>query len=84
MAAVRIAICDEYGNVQPFFCDSLPMTIEGAGEFIGPSRARISGGYGGTYIKNKGQGKILLKLSCPEGYEGIFEESSITAEFESC
>ncbi len=84
VAAVRIAICDEYGNVQPFFCDSLPMTIEGAGEFVGPSRARISGGYGGTYIKNKGQGKILLKLSCPEGYEGIFEESSITAEFESC
>ncbi|MCR4556395.1 MAG: glycoside hydrolase family 2 protein [Saccharofermentans sp.] len=83
VASVRIAVCDEYGNAQPFFCDSLPMKIEGAGDIIGPSRARISGGYGGTYIRNNGTGRITLKIFCPEGYEGIFEEDCKTVEFES-
>ena len=83
VASVRIAVCDGYGNAQPFFCDSLPMKIEGAGDIIGPSRARISGGYGGTYIRNNGTGRITLKIFCPEGYEGIFEEDCKTVEFES-
>ena len=81
VASVRIAICDEYGNVQPFFCDSLPLEIEGAGEIIGPARARISGGSGGTYIRSTSKGKITLKISCPEGYEGIFENTDKTIEF---
>ncbi|MBO7449308.1 MAG: glycoside hydrolase family 2 protein [Clostridiales bacterium] len=81
VSAVRIAICDEYGNVQPFFSDSLPLEIEGTGEIIGPSRARISGGCGGTYIRSKGAGKITLKISCPEGYESIFDEKDKTLEF---
>ena len=84
VAAVRIAICDEYGNVQPFFCDSLPLEIKGNGEIIGPSGARISGGYGGTYIKSSSKGKITLKISCPDGYEGIFEDNSRTLELEVC
>lgn len=81
VASVRIAICDEYGNVQPFFCDSLPLEIEGAGEIIGPARARISGGSGGTYIRSTSKGKITLKISCPEGYEDIFENTSKAIEF---
>ncbi|WP_034448943.1 glycoside hydrolase family 2 protein [Butyrivibrio sp. AE2032] len=83
VAALRITVCDEYGNVQPFFNDSLPMEIEGAGEIIGPARARISGGAGGTYIRSCGEGKIKLKISCPEGYEGIFEKDSMELEFTS-
>ena len=82
-ASVRITICDQYGNIQPFFGDSLPLKIEGAADIIGPSRARISGGMGGTYIRTKGQGKITLTVSCPEGYEQSFEETSKTIEFES-
>ncbi len=83
VAELRITVCDEYGNVQPFFNDSLPMEIEGAGEIIGPARARISGGAGGTYIRSCGEGKIKLKISCPEGYEGIFEKDSMELEFTS-
>ena len=83
VAAVRIKICDEYGNALPFFEDSLPLEIEGAGEIIGPVRARIQGGFGGTYIKSNGTGKILFKISCPEGYEDIFEEKTVTLEFDS-
>lgn len=83
VAAVRISVCDEYGNVQPFFCDSLPLEIDGTGEIIGPSAARIRGGSGGTYIKTKGQGKITLKISCPEGYESIFEDPYKIIELES-
>lgn len=82
VAAVRIAICDEYGNVQPFFCDSLPLEIGGAGEIIGPAKARISGGFGGTYIRSTSKGKIILKISCPEGYEDIFEDKIKILEFE--
>ena len=81
VAAIRISICDEYGNVQPFFSDSLPLEIDGAGEIVGPGRARISGGCGGTYIRTNGKGKITLKISCPEGYESIFDEKEKTLEF---
>lgn len=83
VSAIRIAICDEYGNAQCYFADSLPLSIEGAGEIIGPHRARISGGFGGTYVKSNGKGKIRLTISCPEGYEDIFEEKTKTLEFES-
>ncbi|MCR5528725.1 MAG: glycoside hydrolase family 2 protein [Saccharofermentans sp.] len=82
VAAVRLFIKDEYGNIQPFFMDSLPMSIEGAGEIIGPKSARINGGMGGTYIRTTGKGKITLKISCPEGFEGIFEENETVLEFE--
>ena len=83
VASVRITVCDQSGNIQPFFCDSLPLKIEGAGGIIGPSRARINGGMGGTYVRTNGQGRITLTVSCPEGYESSFEEKSKTIEFES-
>ena len=81
-AAVRISVCDEYGSIQPFFCANLPLRIEGEGEIIGPDRARISAGYGGTYIRTTQKGKIVLTISCPEGYENMFEEKEKTLEFE--
>ncbi|MBQ6603759.1 MAG: glycoside hydrolase family 2 protein [Eubacterium sp.] len=81
-AAVRIAVCDESGTVQPFFSDSLPLKAEGCGEIIGPGRVRVSGGCGGTYLKSTGKGKIRLAVSCPEGYEAVFEEKEKVLEFE--
>ncbi len=82
VAAVRLYIKDEYDNIQPFFMDSLPLSIEGAGEIVGPGSARINGGMGGTYIRTTGKGKITLKISCPEGFEGIFEEKEKVLVFE--
>ena len=81
VSAVRIAVCDEYGNIQPFFDESLPLTIEGEGELIGPGRARMSGGLGGTYVRSRAKGTIRLTVSCPEGYEGVFEEQEKTLVF---
>ena len=81
-AAVRVAVCDESGTVQPFFSDSLPLKAEGCGEIIGPGSVRVSGGCGGTYLKSTGKGKIRLTVSCPEGYEAVFEEKEKVLEFE--
>ena len=81
VAAVRLFVKDEYGNIQHFFMDSLPMSIVGEGEIIGPKNARINGGMGGTYVRTTGKGKITLKIRCPEGYEGVFEETEKTLEF---
>ena len=81
-ASLRITICDQYGNIQPFFNDSLPLKIEGPAEIIGPSHARINGGMGGTYIRSSGAGMIKLTVSCPEGYDRIFDEPEMDIEFE--
>ena len=82
VAAVRITVCDEYGNIQPFFGESLPLEIKGEGEIIGPHCAYIAGGMGGTYVKTCGKGKITLKISCPDGYEDVFEKSTEILEFD--
>ena len=69
VAAVRIRVCDEYGNVQPFFNTPLDMKAEGVIEIIGPGRAHIAGGMGGTYIRTVGKaGTARLIISLPEEY----------------
>ena len=69
VAAVRIRVCDEYGNVQPFFNTPLDIRTEGVIELIGPKRAQIAGGMGGTYVKTVGAaGKAKLIVSLPEEY----------------
>ncbi len=69
VAAVRIRVCDEHGNVQPFFNTPLHLEKEGPIEIIGPSYAQIAGGMGGTYVRSTGkEGKAKLTISLPEGY----------------
>ena len=71
MAAVRIKVCDQNGNVAPFFHIPLPMKLEGPAEIVGPAAAFVAGGMGGTYIKTKGEeGDVKLTIAMPEGYEG--------------
>ena len=71
MAAVRIKVCDQNGNVAPFFHIPLPMKLEGPAEIVGPAAAFVAGGMGGTYIKTKGEeGNVKLTIAMPEGYEG--------------
>ena len=72
VACVRIRICDENGNVAPFFSTPLPLTVEGPLEIIGPKSAQIFGGMGGTYVKTTGKaGKAALTISLPEGWEHL-------------
>ena len=76
VAAIRIRVCDESGNVQPFFNTPLPLAVEGPIELIGPARARIAGGMGGTYVKTTGvPGTASVRISLPEEYAGRGEET---------
>ncbi len=75
VASVRIRVCDENGNVAPFFMTPLPLTVEGPLEIIGPKSAQIHGGMGGAYVKTTGKaGKATLTISFPEGFTETKQE----------
>ena len=55
MAAVRIRILDEYGNVAPYAQLPLRLTLTGAAELVGPDVVVAEGGMGGAYVKTIGR-----------------------------
>ena len=55
MAAVRIRILDEYGNIAPYAQLPVKFTLEGAAELVGPSLVCAEGGMTGTYVKTIGK-----------------------------
>ena len=55
MAAVRIRILDEYGNVAPYAQLPVQLTLEGEAELIGPDVVTAEGGMTGTYVKTNGK-----------------------------
>ena len=68
VAAVRIRITDENGNVLPFAADPVILKTSGPIEIIGPSILPLRGGMGGTYVKTTGAaGDALLTLFTPDG-----------------
>ncbi|MCR5250725.1 MAG: glycoside hydrolase family 2 protein [Lachnospiraceae bacterium] len=78
VAAVRIRVCDSFGNVLPFFQAPLSLKLEGPAEIIGPARAQIFGGMGGTYLRSigkSGSGKLAIML--PEEYSYLKEKEKI-------
>lgn len=71
VAAVRIRVCDEAGAPLPFWNEPLPLRLRGPAQLIGPDRAHIAGGMGGTYLRSTGQaGDVLLTIALPEAYGG--------------
>jgi len=75
MAAVRITVRDEFGNVAPYAQLPIRLKLEGAAELVGPDVAVAEGGMTGTYIRTTGiPGTAKLTISC-EGME------TVTAEF---
>ena len=75
MAAVRIRILDEFGNVAPYAQLPIRLKLEGAAQLIGPDVIVAEGGMTGTYIRTTGiSGTAKLTVSC-EGME------TVTAEF---
>lgn len=67
VAAVRIQVKDDNGNVLPIFNDPISLKVDGDIELIGPSVIALNGGMGGTYIKSVGRkGKGTLTISCPQ------------------
>ena len=75
MAAVRLRVADEFGNVSPYAQLPIRLKLEGAAELIGPDVVVAEGGMTGTYIRTTGiPGTAKLTISC-EGME------TVTAEF---
>ncbi|WP_026526548.1 glycoside hydrolase family 2 protein [Butyrivibrio sp. VCD2006] len=66
VAAVRIRVVDQNGNVLPFFAEPAKLKAEGAIEIIGPRTVPMRGGMAGTYVKSKrhhgSTGKLTINL----------------------
>ncbi|MBO5784515.1 MAG: hypothetical protein J6R05_00420, partial [Bacteroidaceae bacterium] len=64
MAAVRIRILDEYGNIAPYAQIPVKLKLEGAAELVGPDVVTAEGGMTGTYIRTTGKsGPAKLTVS---------------------
>ena len=67
MAAVRIRILDENGNLASYAQLPIAFALSGPAELIGPSSAAAEGGMTGTYLKTSGQsGQAELIISSPQ------------------
>jgi len=67
VAAIRIKVTDENGNVLSFY--NKPAVVETAGpvEILGSALADINGGMGGVYIRSTGiSGKASVKITLPD------------------
>ena len=64
MAAVRIRVLDEFGNVAPYAQLSVKLSLEGSAALIGPDVVTAEGGMCGTYIRTTGEpGNAVLTVS---------------------
>ncbi len=67
MAAVRIRVLDEYGNLAPYAQLPIQLTLSGEAELAGPSLLTLEGGSGGTYVRTTGKsGEALLTIAAPQ------------------
>lgn len=66
MAAVRIRVLDEYGNIASYAQLPVKLAVEGAAELVGPDVVTAEGGMCGTYIRTTGEaGTATLTVSSP-------------------
>ena len=76
MAAVRIRVLDEFGNVAPYAQLPLRLNLVGPAELVGPDVVVAEGGMTGTYIRTIGEnGTAKLTVSA----DGLI---LVTVEFE--
>jgi len=76
MAAVRIRVLDEYGNVAPYAQLPVRLTLEGPAELVGPAVVVAEGGMTGTYIRTMGKtgtAKLTVSVDGLEPVEIMFE-----------
>jgi beta-galactosidase len=55
MAAVRIRVLDEYGNIAPYAQLPVRLALEGVAQIVGPDVVTAEGGMCGTYIRTIGE-----------------------------
>ena len=76
MAAVRIRIVDEFGNVAPYAQLPVLLSVDGAAELAGPKVVTAEGGMCGTYVRTIGKtGIARLTIVTPQ-------TEAVTVEFQ--
>ena len=77
MAAVRIRIVDEYGNIAPYAQLPVRLKLEGAVQLVGPDVVTAEGGMCGTYVRTNGEaGSAKLTVSA-DGLEPVYVEFTV-------
>ena len=77
MAAVRITLRDEFGNVLPYAQIPVKLAVEGCGKLVGPDVVVAEGGMTGTYIRTVGEtGSVKLTVSA-DGLEPVAVEFQV-------
>ena len=67
MAAVRVRVLDEHGNLAPYAQLPVKLSLRGEAELVGPDVITLEGGSGGTYVRTSGRaGSAVLTLSTPQ------------------
>lgn len=67
MAAVRIRLLDEYGNLAPYAQLPVTFAVTGPAELVGPAAVTLEGGACGTYLRTTGRaGTATLTLSAAQ------------------
>ncbi len=70
VAAVRIRMQDQNGNVLSFCNEPVSLHIEGVAELIGENVISLKGGMAGTYVRSKGlEGKAVLVIKAAQTNE---------------
>jgi len=77
MAAVRIRVLDEFGNVAPYAQLPIRLTLEGAAELIGPDVVTAEGGMCGTYIRTTGAAGTAKLTVCADGLAPVMVEFEV-------
>ena len=67
MAAVRIRVLDEFGNVAPYAQLPVRLMLEGVAELAGPDVVAAEGGMCGTYIRTVGESGSAKLTVCADG-----------------
>lgn len=79
MAAVRIRLLDEWGNVASYAQLPLHFSLSGPIQLAGPGWAAAEGGMGGCYIKTTGESGVgTLVISAP-GLDSVRIEFEVNA-----
>ncbi len=73
MAALRVRILDEYGNLAPYAQLPVRFTLEGPAQLVGPNVVTAEGGMTGTYVKTVGlNGEARLTVSTDQTEDVTF------------
>ena len=76
MAAIRIQVQDEFGNLLSFYNDPVTLEAEGSIELVGPEMVSCQGGMTGTYVRTVGKSgtaKLTVRAQGCEPVELTFE-----------